>query len=52
MKKTARDVHSFGQPEIVRVRHADLDLTVSFEERTLAGTVDLKIDRPGGQGAH
>ena len=51
MKETARDVHSFGQPELVRVRHADLDLTVSFEERTLAGTVDLKIDRPGGQGA-
>lgn len=49
MADNARDVHSFAQPETARVRHLDLDLTVSLEDRTLAGVAELKIERPGGQ---
>jgi aminopeptidase N len=49
MADNARDAHSFAQPETARVRHLDLDLTVSFEDRTLAGVAELKIERPGGQ---
>jgi aminopeptidase N len=49
MADHARDVHSFAQPETVRLRHLDLNLTVSFEDRTLGGVAELKIDRPGGQ---
>ncbi len=42
------DIHSFGQPERVRVRTLALDLTVSFEARTLAGTAVLGIERLSG----
>ncbi len=48
MTDDANDVHSFGQPEKVRVRHLALDLTVSFENRSLAGTAELTIDRTAG----
>ncbi len=40
----ARDVHSFAEPERARVRHVALDLSVSFENRTVAGTVELTLD--------
>lgn len=40
-----RDVHSFANPEHVRIRHLDLDLTVSFESKTLHGIVVLSIER-------
>jgi len=40
-----RDPHSFSNPEHIRVRHIDLNLTVSFEERTLHGTAVLILER-------
>jgi leukotriene-A4 hydrolase len=44
------DVHSYAQPEKVRVRHVSLDLTASFERRTLSGTALLSIERsPQGE---
>ena len=40
-----RDVHSFSNPDEVRVRHVALDLTVDFERKELSGTATLR-DRP------
>jgi len=45
----AQDVHSYGNPEQVRVRSVALDLTASFENRTLAGTAILGIDVASGK---
>jgi len=42
------DVHSFSQPNKVRVRHVALDLTASFADRKLSGTADLSIERRNG----
>lgn len=42
------DVHSYGQPEKIRVKHVALDLTVSFEARSLGGYADLTLDRTSG----
>jgi leukotriene-A4 hydrolase len=44
----AHDIHSFANPNKVRVRHLDLDLTASFAERTLAGTAALFVTRVAG----
>jgi aminopeptidase N len=41
----AHDVHSFGEPDKVRVRNLALDLAVSFDSRTLAGTAILGIEQ-------
>jgi len=41
----ARDQHSFARPEHVRVRHIALDLEVAFNNRRLAGTATLTIER-------
>ena len=45
------DVHSFSQPDTVRVRHVALDLTASFDDRKLSGTADLSIERRNGDTA-
>jgi aminopeptidase N len=42
------DVHSFSEPELVRVEHLSLDLTVDFEARRLRGRADLTLENPGG----
>jgi leukotriene-A4 hydrolase len=42
---SARDTHSFSNPEQVRVRHVDLDLEVLFERKLLQGTATLTLDR-------
>ena len=39
------DIHSFGEPNKVRVTTLALDLTASFEARTLAGTAVLGIEQ-------
>jgi leukotriene-A4 hydrolase len=39
------DVHSFAQPDRVRVTHCSLVLRASFVERTLSGTARLKLQR-------
>ena len=41
----AHDVHSWANPELVRVRHLNLDLNVVFEQQTIQGTVILTIER-------
>jgi aminopeptidase N len=41
----AHDVHSYAQPDKVRVRHVSLDLAASFERKTLSGTASLTIER-------
>ncbi|MDQ1347699.1 MAG: leukotriene-A4 hydrolase [Acidobacteriota bacterium] len=39
------DPHSFSRPAEVAVRHLELDLTVDFEGRRLAGSATLTLDR-------
>jgi leukotriene-A4 hydrolase len=46
-----RDYHSFADPAAFRVKHLDLDLTVSFEDQRLSGVVDLTITRLSKQAA-
>ena len=46
-----RDEHSYGNPEEIRVTHADLDWDVGFDRRVLRGTAALSLKRPpGGRG--
>jgi len=40
-----RDYHSFADPGVFRVKHLDLDLQTSFEEKRLSGVADLTITR-------
>lgn len=40
----ANDVHSYSQPNVARVVHLDLKLTVDFEEKVLSGTARYTID--------
>ena len=40
-----RDYHSFADPTAFRVKHLDLDLQTSFEEKRLSGVADLTITR-------
>jgi leukotriene A-4 hydrolase/aminopeptidase len=39
------DVHSYGRPDQVRVRHVDLDLEVDFELQRLRGQATLTVER-------
>ena len=39
-----KDIHSYGNPQQIAVRHADLDLAVSFDSRKLSGTALLWLD--------
>jgi leukotriene-A4 hydrolase len=41
----AHDIHSYANPELVRVRHLNLDLKVIFEQHTIQGTVILSIEQ-------
>lgn len=41
----ARDVHSYSNPEQVRVKHVDLNLEVLFDRKVLKGTATLTIER-------
>jgi leukotriene-A4 hydrolase len=40
-----QDVHSYGNPNEVIVRHLDLDWDVRFDRHTLDGTATLQIER-------
>ena len=40
-----RDYHSFADPKAFVVRHLDLDLQASFEDRRLSGVADLTVAR-------
>ncbi len=39
------DSHSYAKPDEVEVTHLDLDLNVDFEQKILAGRVDLQFER-------
>ena len=39
------DAHSYANPQSIRVTHVDLDLTVSFEKKSLEGTAMLDVER-------
>src|SRR5690348_15436054 len=41
----SKDRYSHSEPDLVRVKHLDLDLAVLFDQQVLAGTVDLTLDR-------
>lgn len=41
------DVHSYSNPEQVKVRHLDLDLEVLFDRKALKGTSTLTVERAG-----
>ena len=45
----AMDVHSWSRPDLVRVRHLDLDLDVSFDRKVLDGSVKIHFDRIEGE---
>jgi leukotriene-A4 hydrolase len=40
-----RDYHSFADPTAFVVKHLDLDLQASFEDRRLSGVADLRVAR-------
>src|SRR5215468_10133332 len=44
-KPAARDVHSYSNPEQVRVRHVALNLDVLFDRKVLKGLATLTIER-------
>lgn len=37
------DPSSFAQPDLVKVTHIDLDWSVNFQQKTLAGTAAIKF---------
>jgi len=41
----AEDVHSYSNPQAVRVRHVDLDWNVLFDKKILQGTATLTVER-------
>ncbi len=47
--ESPRDPHSYSNPNQVRVRHLDLDLEVSFQNKTLQGTAALTLERAPGR---
>ncbi|HEX9161372.1 MAG TPA: M1 family metallopeptidase, partial [Thermoanaerobaculia bacterium] len=44
-----RDVHSFAKPDEAAVRHLNLNLTVDFDRKQLAGSATLQIDNHGSK---
>jgi len=42
------DIHSWSRPDLIRVRHLELDLDVRFDRRVLEGSVTLHVDRIAG----
>ena len=43
--EAGRDLHSYARPDEIRVRHVALDLTVSFEKRSIEGRAALIVER-------
>ena len=39
------DVHSWSRPDLIRVRHLELDLDVRFDQKIIDGSVTLRFDR-------
>lgn len=49
--ENGKDIHTFSEPEKVRVKHIDLDLEAIFDRKILTGTVTLKVERTGSSNA-
>jgi len=47
----SKDPHSYSNPELVKVRHVDLDLQVSFDKKILEGSATLTVERATGSDA-
>ena len=45
MRTMVKDVHSYSNPQAVKVRHVDLDWNVLFDKKILRGTATLTFDR-------
>ncbi|MDQ3322592.1 MAG: M1 family metallopeptidase [Acidobacteriota bacterium] len=45
MQTLAEDVHSYSNPQAVKVKHVDLDWNVLFDKKILQGTATLDIER-------
>jgi aminopeptidase N len=45
----AADPNSLANPQVARPTHVALDLTVSFEQKTIRGTADLTLEYPQGE---
>ena len=45
VQEFVEDVHSYSNPQQVRVRHVDLDWNVLFDQKILRGIADLHIER-------
>jgi aminopeptidase N len=43
-----RDIHSFGRPDEIVVKHLALDLQVDFDAHQLSGSARLQIENRGG----
>ena len=48
VQPTRRDVHSFSNPELVKAKHLELDLSVDFQTKILTGTATWTIERQQG----
>lgn len=48
MTQIPLDVHTYGQPNVARVTHVDLDLTADFVTKTFSGTATLDIQAVPG----
>src|SRR5215469_16945556 len=51
MQNSRRDIHSFSNPEQLRVRHLDLDCEVLFDQKILKATATLFVQRRVDSGA-
>ncbi|MDQ4120726.1 MAG: M1 family metallopeptidase [Acidobacteriota bacterium] len=45
MQQVVEDVHSYSNPQMVRVNHIDLDWNVLFDQKVLQGTATLSFAR-------
>jgi leukotriene A-4 hydrolase/aminopeptidase len=43
--QVGKDYHSFANPDVIRVKHLTLDLTVDFARKVLEGTAGLDLER-------
>jgi len=45
LQTVVEDIHSYSNPQAVRVRHVDLDWNVLFDKKILQGTATLSFER-------
>ncbi len=48
--KIAEDIHSYGNPQAVKVTNVDLDWNVLFDKKIIQGTADLSFERAANAG--